>query len=166
VVPDADTSSGIPSPPLALGAALRRAWLGYQLRLDRAMADAGFGERRFPDGRVLRLCSGEGGSTISAIGRELGITRQGASKVVAHLRDHGYVAVADSTTSKREKSVIVTTRGVDYLAHQLAAVLAIEDEVRAELGEAALSALGALLDALDAGEGARLRAYLRRSSSI
>ncbi len=163
--PDADTP-GIRSPPLALGAALRRAWLGYQLRLDRAMAEAGFGERRFPDGRVLRLCSGEGGSTISAIGRELGMTRQGASKVVAHLRDHGYVAVVDSATSKREKSVIVTPRGVDYLAHQHAAVLAIEDEVRAELGEAALSALGALLDALDAGEGARLRAYLRRSSSI
>ena len=130
------------------------------------MAEAGFGERRFPDGRVLRLCSGEGGSTISAIGRELGMTRQGASKVVAHLRDQGYVAVTDSTTSKREKSVIVTPRGVTYLAHQRAAVLAIEDEVRAELGEAALSALGALLDALDAGEGARLRAYLRRSSRI
>ena len=82
------------------------------------MAEAGFGERRFPDGRVLRVCSGEAGSTISAIGRELGITRQGASKVVAHLHDRGYVAVADSTTSKREKSVILTPRGIDYLAHQ------------------------------------------------
>ena len=149
-----------------LGAALRRAWLGYQLRVDRAMAEAGFGERRFPDGRVLRMCSSEAGSTISAIGRELGITRQGASKVVMHLRDRGYVTVADSTTSKREKSVTVTSRGIDYLAHQRAAARTIEDELRAELGEAALSALGALLDALDAGEGLRLRAYLRRSSSV
>jgi DNA-binding MarR family transcriptional regulator len=165
VVSDTDTS-GVPSPSLALGAVLRRAWLGYQLRLDRAMAEAGFGERKFPDGRVLRLCSGEAGSTISAIGRELGMSRQGASKVVAHLRDHGYVAVADSRTSKREKSVIVTHRGLDYLAHQLAAARAIEDDLRAELGEAAISALSALLDALDAGEGVRLRAYLRRSSRI
>ena len=47
------------------------------------MAEAGFGERKFPDGRVLRVCSGRAGSTISAIGRELGITRQGASKVVS-----------------------------------------------------------------------------------
>ena len=117
MVPDADTSS-VPSTSPGLGAALRRAWLGYQLRLDRAMAEAGFGERRFPDGRVLRVCSGQAGSTISAIGRELGITRQGASKVVAHLRDRGYVAVADSTTSKREKSVVLTPRGIDYLAHQ------------------------------------------------
>ena len=130
------------------------------------MAEAGFGKRWFPDGRVLRACSGDAGSTISAIGRELGITRQGASKVVAHLRDRGYVAVADSTTSKREKSVMLTPRGIDYLAHQRATARAIEDELRAELGDAALSALEALLDALDSGEEVRLRAYLRRSSSI
>ena len=165
VVPDVNPS-GAPLTSLGLGAALRRAWLGYQLRLDRAMAEAGFGERRFPDGRVLRVCSGDAGSTISAIGRELGITRQGASKVVAHLRDRGYVAVSASTTSKREKSVTLTPRGIDYLVHQRAAARAIEDELRVELGEAALSALEALLDALDAGEGVRLRAYLRRSSSI
>jgi DNA-binding MarR family transcriptional regulator len=133
--------------------------------MDRAMFEAGFGERTFPDARVLRLCSDRAGSTISAIGRELGITRQGASKVVDHLRDRGYVVVADSPTSKREKSVIVTSRGADYLAHQRAAARAIEDELRAELGETALSALGALLDALDAGEDVRLRAYLRRSST-
>ena len=119
---------------MGLGAALRRAWLGYQLRLDRAMAEAGFGERRFPDGRVLRVCSTGAGSTISDIGRELGITRQGAGKVVAHLRDRGYVAVADSTTSKREKSVVLTPLGVDYLANQNAAARAIEDELRTEFG--------------------------------
>ncbi|HVA09943.1 MAG TPA: helix-turn-helix domain-containing protein, partial [Acidimicrobiales bacterium] len=106
MVPDTDMPS-VQSTTVGLGAALRRAWLGYQLRVDRAMAEAGFGERKFPDGRVLRVCSVEGGSTIAAIGRELGITRQGASKVVAHLRDRGYVLVADSTTSKREKSVVL-----------------------------------------------------------
>jgi DNA-binding MarR family transcriptional regulator len=127
------------------------------------MAEAGFGERRFPDGRVLRICA-EAGSTISAIGRELGITRQGAGKTVAELSDRGFVAVADSTTSKREKSVVLTPLGVDYLAHQRAAARAIENELRAELGDAALSALHSLLAALDAGEGVRLRAYLRRSS--
>jgi DNA-binding MarR family transcriptional regulator len=130
------------------------------------MAEAGFGERRFPDGRVLRVCSGEAGSTISAIGREVGISRQGASKVVAELRERGYVAVADSTTSRREKSVVLTPLGVDYLAHQRAAVRAIEEELRAELGDTTFTALGSLLVALDAGDGVRLRAYLRRSSSI
>ena len=148
-----------------LGPALRRAWVGYELRLDAAMADAGFGERRFPDGRVLRLCSVQGGSTISAIGRELGITRQGAGKVVGHLRDRGYVSVADSPTSKREKSVMITSRGVDYLRTQRAAARAIDDGLRAALGESGFSALHALLDALDDREVTRLRTYLRRSAS-
>ena len=152
------------SPSVGLGPALRRAWLGYQLRLDAAMAKAGFGERRFPDGRVLRLCSSQAGSTISAIGRELGITRQGASKVVGHLRDRGYVAVADSATSRREKSVILTSRGTDYLRTQRAAARAIEDELRATLGETGFSGLHALLDALDDGEMTRMRTYLRRSA--
>jgi DNA-binding MarR family transcriptional regulator len=150
-----------------LGPALRRAWLGYQLRLDAAMAEAGFGERRFPDGRVLRLCSGQAGSTISAIGRELGITRQGASKVVGHLRDRAYVTVADSATSRREKSVMLTPRGFNYLQTQRAAAREIEDELRAALGETGFSGLHALLDALDAlddGEMTRMRTYLRRSA--
>ena len=130
------------------------------------MAEAGFGERRFPDGRVLRMCTEEAGATISAVGRELGITRQGASKVVTELRERGYVAVADSATSKREKSITLTPLGVDYLALQRAAARAIEDELRVELGDATLTALGSLLAALDAGDEVRLRAYLRRSSSV
>ena len=47
-------------------------------------------------------------------------------------------SVADSTTSKREKSVALTPRGIDYLAHQRLAARAIEDELRAELGGSAL----------------------------
>jgi DNA-binding MarR family transcriptional regulator len=125
------------------------------------MADAGFGERRFPDGRVLQLCSGQAGSTISAIGRELGITRQGAGKVVGHLCDRGYVSVTDSPTSKREKSVMLTSRGVDYLKTQRAAARAVEDDIRAALGETGFSGLRALLDALGDGEMPRMSAYAK-----
>jgi DNA-binding MarR family transcriptional regulator len=158
----AENSTGPSS--VGLGPALRRAWIGYQLRLDAAMAEAGFGERGFPDGRVLRLCSGHAGSTISAIGRELGITRQGASKVVGYLRDRGYVKVVDSTTSKREKSVTLTPRGCEYLRVQREAVLAIENELRAALGEAGFSGLLALVDTLDDDQGPTMRAYLRSSA--
>ena len=99
---------------------------------------------------------------ISAIGRELGITRQGAGKVVGHLRDRGYVTVADSAVSKREKSVILTARGSDYLRAQRLAVKAIEDELRTELGSG-FNALTALLETLDPGDQVRLPAYLRRT---
>ncbi len=150
--------------PEDLGPALRRAWLGYQLRLDAAMADAGFGERRFPDGRVLRLCSDPTGSTISGIGRALGITRQGAGKVVSGLRDRGYVSVADSKTSAREKSVTLTSRGAEYLATQGRAARVIENQLHAELGDSGFSVLKKLLAALSQGEQVRMRTYLSRST--
>ena len=150
---------------VGLGPALRRAWIGYQRRLDKAMADAGFDERRFPDGRVLRLCSDPAGSTISSIGRELGMTRQGASKLVGHLQERGYVSVADSATSRREKTVTLTEVGSQYLSAQRDAVRAIERELRVELGEtglgaAALDVLYRLLDVLDDGDEVWMRSYL------
>jgi DNA-binding MarR family transcriptional regulator len=156
---DADAASQR-EPSVGLGPALRRAWIGYQRRLDMAMADAGFDERRFPDGPVLRLCSDSAGSTISNIGRELGITRQGAAKVVGHLHDRGYVSVADSPTSGREKSVTLTSSGTQYLAAQRDAVRTIERHLRKELGEEPLTALHRLLDVLDPGEEVRMRTYL------
>jgi DNA-binding MarR family transcriptional regulator len=128
------------------------------------MAHVGFDDRRFPDGRVLRLCSEPSGSTISAIGRELGITRQGASKVVAHLRQRGYVLVADSASSGREKCVSLTSRGIDYLAAQRKAIREIDGQLRDELGEAAFASFFALLDALGEGEQVRMRTYLQRSA--
>jgi DNA-binding MarR family transcriptional regulator len=151
-----------PERPVGLGPALRRAWLGYQLRLDEAMADAGFDDRSFPDGRVLRLCSDPGGSTISGIGRELGITRQGASKAVGHLREKGYVSVVDSVSSGREKTVTLTSRGIEFLEAQRRAARTIDRQLRAELGEAGFSGLYELLDTLEHGEQVRLRSYLQR----
>jgi DNA-binding MarR family transcriptional regulator len=159
-----ERANGFPaSSSVGLGPALRRAWVGYQHRLDEAMAVAGFDDRRFPDGRVLRLCANPGGSTISAIGRELGITRQGAGKVVRRLEDHGYVSVIDSATSGREKSVTPTPRGTAYLAAQRKAARTIDGQLRAQLGQSGFSALHALLDTLGRGEEVRMRDHLQRA---
>lgn len=95
---------------------------------------------------------------------ELGITRQGATKVVGRLRDRGYVTVVDSTTSKREKSVRLTPRGIDYLHVQRTKAREIEEEVKAALGEEGFSGLLLLLDTLDQGESTRMLTYLRRSA--
>jgi DNA-binding MarR family transcriptional regulator len=162
---DADVGKRITSQKesIGLGPALRHGWIGYQVRLDEAMAAAGFGERRFPDGRALRLCSNPAGSTISAIGREIGITRQGAAKVVAQLSDRGYVSVANSASSGREKSVTVTALGIKYLEAQRSAAKSIEVELRSALGEAGFSALRTLLDTLGGqGEQIRMRDYFQR----
>jgi DNA-binding MarR family transcriptional regulator len=144
-----------------LGAALRRAWVGYQQRLDAEMAAAGFGDRGFPDGRVLRMCAGPSGTSISDVSRRLGITRQGAAKIVNGLRDRGYVAVSPSPTSGREKLVTLTPRALDYLAAHRKAARTVERRVRKELGDEVFDGLYALLDALGADDDLRMRDYLR-----
>ncbi|HTX30737.1 MAG TPA: MarR family winged helix-turn-helix transcriptional regulator [Solirubrobacteraceae bacterium] len=150
--------------PLALGAALRRAWVGYQGLLDAEMARAGFGDRRFPDGRVLRMCAGEELVTASQLGRELGITRQGAAKIVDSLRQRGYIRVGPPSHDAREKALVITSRGRDYLTAQHRAAQRIERRVRAQIGDDGIASLSALLEALGGDqEQPRLRDYLNRS---
>lgn len=160
---DGRAQLGETPPAVGLGPALRGAWVGYQQRLDEAMAVAGFDDRRFPDGRVLRLCSEPAGTTIAALGRDLDITRQGAGKVVSRLRDRGYVSIADSATSGREKSVTLTPHGAAYLEAQGNAAGAIERQLRKELGDQEFDGLYRLLDLLAEGRETSMRAYLRRS---
>jgi DNA-binding MarR family transcriptional regulator len=144
-----------------LGPALRRAWVGYQRRLDEEMAAAGFDERGFPDGRVLRMCRA-GPTTTAQIGRGLGITRQGASKIVARLQERGYVLVAPSAASAREKTVTITPRAIAYLDAQQKAAHRIERRLRREIGGDGFDALTSLLDVLGGAEQPRMRDYLRR----
>ncbi|HLI45269.1 MAG TPA: MarR family transcriptional regulator [Acidimicrobiales bacterium] len=158
---------GRTDPPGRLGAALRRAWLGYQHRLDEEMRAAGFPGRRLSDARVLRLVAQSDALTTAArIGRELGITRQAAAKIVASLRDRGYVTATSSASDGREKKVSLTARGREYLSTQQAAARRLELDLRQQLGSDAFAALGALLEALGAGgpgpDQPRLREYLRR----
>jgi DNA-binding MarR family transcriptional regulator len=143
-----------------LGRSLQRAWVGYQQRLDAAMSSAGFTDRQLPDGRVLRMCR-DSTTSISQIGRELGITRQGAHKIVASLRARRYVTVRTSHTNRSEKIVELTPRAHEYLAARRRAARTIERRLRAEIGDDAFAALARLLDALGDDELPRMREYLR-----
>jgi DNA-binding MarR family transcriptional regulator len=154
-------SQSEPAPLGPLGPALRKAWVAYQRRIDEAMAAAGFTDRHFPDGRVLRLCRDHAGTTISEIGRALGITRQAAAKVVGGLRDRGYVAVEPSPDSGREKTVALTSRALEYLAVHRDATRAIDRQLRRHLGADGVASLAILLQALGASTDDRLRDYLR-----
>jgi DNA-binding MarR family transcriptional regulator len=128
------------------------------------MAAAGFADRGFPDGRVLRLCSRSAGLTAARIGRELGISRQGAGKIVAALLDGGYVTLGTSPGDGREKVVTLTPRGTGYLTAQRAAVHRIQDQIRESVGADAYDSLYALLEALDGETQPGLRDYLRRAA--
>jgi DNA-binding MarR family transcriptional regulator len=130
------------------------------------MASVGFEDRGLPDGRVLRICSRTPDVTISQIGRELGISRQGAGKVVAKIRDRGYVMISDSTTSGREKVVSLTPRAAAYFAAQRQAARGIERQLREEVGETAFDGLYLLLAALGGDDQPRMRDFLRMAASL
>jgi DNA-binding MarR family transcriptional regulator len=151
---------------VSLGGALRRAWVGYQRRLDDELAAAGFDERRFPDGRVLRICAKSAEATISQIGRELGITRQGASKIVASLRDRRYVTLEPSAQDGREKIVTLTPRALDYLAAHRKATRKIERQLRTAIGPESFDSLHLLLQALGGDEQPRMSDYLRKATDL
>ena len=136
----------------ALGSALRRALAGYRRCLDQELAAAGFADRRFPEGRVLRMCAGPGEITISDIGRGLGISRQGASKIIAGLRDRGYVVVTPSTADGREKILTLTPRAAEYLMALHAAAGLIEARLRDEIGADGVEYLFRFLDVIADGE--------------
>ena len=149
---------------MPLGGALRRAWVGYQLLLDEELAAAGFGDRGLPDGRVLRICARDPDVTISAIGRELDMTRQGAAKLVASLRDRGYVTLDPSPASGREKRITLTPRAQEYLTAHRAAARGIERRLQAQLGDDAYQGLLLLLEALGSQEQPRMRDYISRAT--
>jgi DNA-binding MarR family transcriptional regulator len=139
--------------PIPLFGALRRALAGYRRRMDRELAAAGFADRRFPQGRVLHMCADAGDTTISDVGRALGITRQGASKIVAGLRERGYVDVTPSPADGREKILTLTPRALAFLAARRGAALAIEARLRDDIGDEGVAQLLRFLDAV-AGEDA------------
>lgn len=118
----------------AMARALRRALTGYWRLVGAELAAAGFADRRFPEGRVLVLCAAPGDTTISDVGRRLGITRQGAGKIVARLREDGYLDVSASVTDGREKVLRLTPRAEQFLATLQEASRSAEARLRDRIG--------------------------------
>ena len=101
------------------------------------------------------MCSGPGESTISDVGRGLGITRQGASKIVAGLRQRGYLEVTPSPADGREKILTLTPLAVAFLAARREAARAIEARLRDEIGADGVTQLLRFLDAVVGEDAAR-----------
>lgn len=136
----------------ALGLALRRAQAGYRRQVNEELAVAGFDQRRFPDSRVLVMCAAPGETTISDVGRGLGITRQGASKIVAGLRERGYLEVTPSPADGREKILTLTPRAAQYLRAIRAAAGTVEARLLRELGAGTLEQFFRVLHVVADGE--------------
>lgn len=145
----ASTAPDAPPPgQAALARALRMALARYWRLVGVELAAAGFADRRFPEGRVLVMCAAPGDTTISDVGRRLRITRQGASKIVARLREDGYLNVSASATDGREKVLSLTARAEHFLAALHQAGRSVEARLREQIGAAGLEQLFLTLEVL------------------
>lgn len=143
----------LPRGQAALARALRGALTGYWRLVGAELAAAGFADRRFPEGRVLVQCAAPGDTTISDVGRRLGITRQGAGKIVTRLREDGYLNVSASATDGREKVLSLTPRAEQFLAALAQASRTAQAKLREQIGADGLEQLFRTLDLLAALAG-------------
>ncbi|MFG2398046.1 MarR family winged helix-turn-helix transcriptional regulator [Streptomyces lydicus] len=144
---------------IALGPQLLRSWLGYRRRVEERLAANGFAEKRLPNGALLRLCAKDTEMTVSRIGRELEISRQGASKQVTELCEQGYLTLEKSPGDGREKYVRLTPDALAFLRSFDRARREVDEEIRAQLGSEALDALSALFTLLAEPGEARVNVW-------
>ncbi len=108
----------------ALTLALRLLIDDMHVRLD----DAGFDDLRPAHGYVLNAASAEGGATASELATMLGMTKQGAAKLIGELERAGYLDRTTRDTDGRAHPAILTERG----SQALTAAAAIQDELEQE----------------------------------
>jgi DNA-binding MarR family transcriptional regulator len=92
------------------------------------LAALGFDDYRRSDPLVMRSLRG-GAVPLGSLGVTLGVTRQGARKVVNGLVGRGYAIVTTSSEDSRRRLVSLTPRGRDYLAAVVVTLRALHDEV-------------------------------------
>lgn len=87
-----------------------------------------------------------GRSTASAMAPQLGMTKQGAARVIAHLLDEGYVAYGAAGTDARSKPVELTARGKDAVAVAVRAQERIEADWAGVVGPRQMAAARRVLE--------------------
>lgn len=146
-------------PPLTDTAALR-AWRDqtlYRLLLRASRAETtatlervrqlGYTDISLADTNLLANLDTEG-TSISALARRAGITRQAASQQIAALEEAGYVTRRPSDTDGRAVIIVQTARGRALLESALGIVENLERVYAEHLGETRLADLKEALSSL------------------
>lgn len=143
--------------PGLMGMAFRSAMDVVHARL----AEQGYGDVRPAHGYVFQLLSHTRGSTAVEIGAHLGVTKQGATQLLAELEKRGYVRREPHPTDRRAKIVTLTERGWACIGEVVAQWRAIEAEWAELVGEDEVSRMNAHLERI-VGEAAKKGPVLMR----
>jgi DNA-binding MarR family transcriptional regulator len=93
------------------GIVLGQAYVRFVDELHAHLAGGGFGDLGRSYGHVFRTLDADPATTVTAIARGLGITVQGASKLVQEMVERGYVVRQPDPTDARVKLLRLGPRG-------------------------------------------------------
>lgn len=134
-----------PEPPF-IGALLRLAREAVGNRLLMGLADAGFGDINAAYFRVLQYPSPDG-ATPSELAERAGMTKQAMNYTLGQLEELGYVK-RKSEAGRRQTTVRLTTRGWRATEAIWRISIAIETELRDDIGADAFAEFRAVLKQL------------------
>ena len=103
------------------------------------MSRAGHAQMRPPFGFVIRALA-DAGLNLTELAERLGVTKQAAIKVVDEMEAYGFVERRPAPGDRRSKILGLTERGRGVSRAALATSHRIEDELRADLGDADVDA--------------------------
>jgi DNA-binding MarR family transcriptional regulator len=135
------------------GIVLGLAYVGFVDELHAELAAKGFGDLGRSYGYVFRTLDA-GPATATALARGLGITLQGASKLVAEMVERGYVVREADPGDARVKRLRLGPRGEGALAAARAFHRAYERKLIRRIGAERAGVVREVLTALAADEGA------------
>lgn len=139
--------------PLDLGIVLTLALGAFKDRLHAHLAEAGYSDLGPAYGFVFRSL-GERPLSLAGLAGQLGITPQGALKIVAEMIERDYVERGDDATDKRVRRLSLTSRGRAALREARQFHARAERELVDQLGARALKSTRTVLAALAASTAA------------
>jgi DNA-binding MarR family transcriptional regulator len=130
--------------PLNVGVLLFIPYRAMEARVFAALAAAGFGDLTPAQARLFARIA-PGGSRLTDLAAQAGITKQSAGFLVDQLEGAGYVARAPDPEDGRARLVRIAERGARSVEASRAIVAEVEAEWTAHLGARRMAQLRALL---------------------
>lgn len=135
-----------------LGILLGLAYQSFTDELRSSLASDGFDDLGSAYGYVFRALAAES-LQLTELAKRLGITAQGASKIISEMESRGYVERRPDEVDGRVKEILLAARGRKALAAARKFHVAYERRLTAKLGEDSVSAAREMFDAMIARTG-------------
>ncbi|MCE3604057.1 MarR family winged helix-turn-helix transcriptional regulator [Massilia sp. P8910] len=142
------------------GILLNVAFGTFKIQLHKRLAEAGFDDLGSSFGYVFRMLEGEPG-TLKQVASGLGITAQGALKVINDMVAKGYVERHDEPGDGRIKRLALTHRALAAMAQAHRFHRQFEHDLAAKLGESQVAAMRSVLEEIHARASADGMAQVR-----